>query len=267
VDDRQQMALAEQGIASVQFDEERWPEALDHSRRYYDIAKSISDRDGIGRGLIGQVRVLWRLGRYQEAERALEEAESISGPGGTTTPLAAFIADARASLSLSRGQFREAEVQARRVLAIPSAVPQTRASAKSTAGLALVQTGSTRDAKRLGAESVDALAGLSNRFDLAEAQLAFAQILFARGEPQEAQKQAQAALQVLEAASHKESAWRGWVILGLVHNRLGNSSQSVDDFRRATDLLTKLSRIWDAANFETYLTRPDIRIVRKSLKK
>ena len=45
------MALAEQGIASVLADEELWPDALDHYDRYYEIAKSIQDRDGTVRAL------------------------------------------------------------------------------------------------------------------------------------------------------------------------------------------------------------------------
>jgi tetratricopeptide (TPR) repeat protein len=267
VDDRQQIALAEQGIASVLFDEERWPEALPHYQQYYEIAKSISDRDGIGRGLIGRVRVLWRLGRYHDAEQALSEAESITGPLGTTTPLAALIAEAQSSLALSRGEFHEAEMQARRLLLIPSAVPSDRASAKSIVGLVLARAGSGREAKRLGAESVDALSALTNRFDLAEALLAFAQILLANGERREAQKQAQSALQVLEDAGHKEAAWRAWVILGRAHNQLGEPRQATDDFRNASDRLAELGRTWDARDLETYLARPDIRALRKNLPK
>jgi tetratricopeptide (TPR) repeat protein len=267
VDDRQQMALAEQGIASVLFDEERWPEALSHYERYYTIAESISDREGIGRGLFNRGNVLWRLGRYQEAERALAEAESIVGSRGTTTPLAALIAEARSGLALSRGQLREAEAQARDVWEIPSAEPKDRASAKWIAGLALAQAGSARDAKRLGAESVDALSNLPNRFDLADAQVAFAQILLANSEPQEAQKQAQSALQVLEPAGHKEAAWRAWIILGRVDSRLRGASQAVDDFRHASDRLSELGRTWEAGYFTTYLARPDIRSIKKRLPK
>ena len=265
VNDRQQMALAEQGIASVLLDEGRWPEALSHSERYYEIAKSISDRDGIARGLWNRANVLWRLGRFPEAERTLAEAESIPGLRGAPAPLAALIAEARAGMALSRGLLREAEVQARKVLALTLAAPPGRASAKWIEGLALARAGSVRDAKRLGAESVEALSGLSNRLDLAEAQLAFAQILLVSGEAEEAQEQAQSALQGLEATNHEEAAWRALVILGQVQNRLGESSQAMDDFRKASARLAEFGRTWDASDFKSYLARPDIRTLRMSL--
>jgi eukaryotic-like serine/threonine-protein kinase len=266
VDDRQQLALAEQGIGSVLFENERWPEALFHFVRYYEIAKSISDRDGAGRALVDRATALWRLGRYQEAEQVLAEAETIAG-AGSTTPLKALIAEAQSGMALSRGQLRKAEAQAQNVLSIGSAVPQSRASTKWIAGLALAKAGTSHDAKRLGAESVGELAALPDAFDLAEARLALAQILLANGQPQEAQKQAQSALQVLEDAGHKEAAWRAWVILGRVCGRLGETNRAIDDFKNASDRLAELGRTWDARNLETYLARPDIRDLRKSLAK
>jgi tetratricopeptide (TPR) repeat protein len=87
VDDRQQMALAEEGIASVLYLREDWPEALVHYERYYEIAQSIPDRDGTARGFAETANVLWHLGRYSEADQLFRDADKIAGSAYTLVGL------------------------------------------------------------------------------------------------------------------------------------------------------------------------------------
>lgn len=204
-DDRPQMAIAEQGVASVLLQQERWPEALGHYERYYELARSIPDRDGTGRGLVGRANVLWRLGRYREAEEVLAEAETLAGSALGSSPLAPLIAERRAAMALSRGSYREAATKARQILDMPAANAPTRADAKCVVGLALARSGAARDGRLLCREAMADIAARGDKFALADARLDMSEILLAAGEPQAAQEQVRLALEVFEAAGHREA--------------------------------------------------------------
>src|ERR1039458_3291079 len=107
--DRQQMALAEQGIAQVLFFQGDWPRALVHYERHYELATSNADRVGMGNGLVNRAKLLWRLGRYRDAEQLLAQAEKLSAKPGSDGRLVAFIAEYRAEMALSRGLFGDAD--------------------------------------------------------------------------------------------------------------------------------------------------------------
>jgi eukaryotic-like serine/threonine-protein kinase len=265
-DDRQQMALAEAGMASVLFFQEHWPDALSHYERYYELAKSIADRDGVGRALVSRANILWRLGRYQEAERVLAEADDVATQGGNSGPLVALIAISRSTMALSLGRLREAESQARKTLRMESILPKDRATVEWVAALALARAGSTTDAKRLGAESIEAFSKLQSNFDLAEARLAMSEILLANSEPKKARDEAESVIQVVEATGHNETAWRAWSLLGRAHSRLGEMDRAMLDYSRASSRLAALQQTWHSSSFDTYLKRPDIRGLRSGVK-
>ena len=262
VDDRQQIALAEQGAASVLFDEEHWPEALAHFRRYYEMAKSISDREGMGRGLVNQAAVQWRLGRYNDAQRLLAD-ESATSSNAIAPPLAAYLAETRAGLALSRGDFQDAEKEARRASTNPAATPGIRSDAEWIAGLAQARAGRIREGKRLAAKSIDTSSKLASKVDLADARLALSEILLLGGESVAAQDEAQAALEIFHFEVRNELGWRALAILARAKRQLGDQAGAAAYAAQASERLTDLGRMWNPDDFGTYLGRPDIRTLRR----
>ncbi|MFQ5569894.1 MAG: CHAT domain-containing protein [Rhodothermales bacterium] len=58
---------------------ERWQEAVDRFRQFYDVADSLDMPSFTYQALVRQVRPLRKLGRWEEAEQVLLEAQSLNG--------------------------------------------------------------------------------------------------------------------------------------------------------------------------------------------
>lgn len=258
--DRSQMAIAEQGIANVLQQQGDWPNALEHFRQYYEIAASIPDRDAIGRGLVGQAGILWRLGRYADAERELAEADSLAGMSGSTAELTVLIAERRAGMALSRGRYREAMDAARRTFEASSAAPTARSLARCFAGVAAARSGSPRLGKTLCEEGLGVLAKQVDRFSLAEVRLSLAEILVANGEAMAGLEQVRQSREASDAANHLESSWRAWLISARAYQRTGNDARARAAIETASARLAELRTAWGAENFNTYAARNDIRL-------
>ena len=91
-EDPNQMMTAEQGIASFLFQLDRWPEALAHYERYYEFASQLRVRASIGLSLLNRAKILWRLGRYPDAEKVLADARAFSAQPGSDNRLPSLIA-------------------------------------------------------------------------------------------------------------------------------------------------------------------------------
>ena len=258
--DKGQMGIAEQGMALILLQQEKWPQALEHFERYYEIAKSTGDPDASRRALLGQSRVLWRLGRYSDAERSIGDAQRPVPPAASDT-MTLTIADAQAGMALSRGKYAEAGTLARGLYEAKSATSADAAPAKCLAGLAVARSGSVAAGKSLCAEGVAVLAGQSDRFALADARIAFAEILLANGEHRAAAEQAQHAIEVIEPAGRLESSWRAWLIAARAYRRAGDSVRSSTAIEIARKRLGELRQSWPADYFDSYSTRPDIRLL------
>jgi eukaryotic-like serine/threonine-protein kinase len=265
VSDGQQIAIAEQGIASVLLIQERWTEALAHYKSFYESAQSIGDRDGTGRALEGTANVLWRLGRYSEAEQALEEANSVAGLTGKSGPLTALIAGRRSEMALSRNHPMDAIRYAKQAYSSPSATPQLRASALCVAGLALARARSFAEGKQLCSKSIEISANALDTLTLAENRLLLSEILWSAGELRDSVKQARLALMLEEAAGRKEIAWRAWVFAGRGYERLNERGAAQEAFRNASARLSELKVGLGPADFARYVERPDIRLLRSQL--
>jgi tetratricopeptide (TPR) repeat protein len=257
--DRTQMAIVEQGMANLLQQKDDWPNALEHFRRYYEIAKSIPNSDAMGRSLVGQAGVLWRLGRYPDAERELKEADTLAAKSGSASELPALIAERRAGMALSRGRYREAMDAARRIYESPSAPPVVRMLMRCLAGVAAARSGSARLGQALCDPGITAMVAQMDRFSLAEARLSTAEILVANGNALGGLEQARQAAEVSEAAWHKELSWRAWVIAARACERTGDRAQAKTARENSSAGLAELQKAWGAENFRSYTSRDDIR--------
>ena len=148
------MMTAEQGVASFLFQLDRWPEALAHYERYYELASQLRARGSIGLSLLNRAKILWRLGRYPDAEKVLAEARTLSAQPGSDPRLPSLIAAYGAEMALSRSLFPEATALAQKVLHMESATKQIQATVRCVAGLAKARAGSAQEGKRLCDEGV-----------------------------------------------------------------------------------------------------------------
>jgi tetratricopeptide (TPR) repeat protein len=257
-DDQRQMMTAEQGVASVLFQLDRWPEALGHYEHHYELANQLRVRASVGLGLLNQAKVLWRLGRYSDAEKVLSEARTLSAQPGSDSLLPALIAAYGAEMALSRGLFPEASALAQKVLHMESATKLLQSTAGCVAGLAKARAGRVAEGKRFCDEGVSMASGLGDQAALADNRLALAEILVAAGQARAAEEQARTALESSEPAGRKESVWRCWSILARAYRRDGDAIHAGEAAGRATAALAELQPLWGAADFDRYRQRRDI---------
>ncbi len=256
--DRNHMAIAEQGIARALFRNEDWPRSLEHFRKYNDIGRSIPDAETIGRSLVGEADVLWRLGRPDEAERLLSQVERLSLPIAIRAALAANVADRRAGIALSRGRNAQAAALARRVSEMPAAVPPMPALARCLAGVALARSGSAKAGRELCEKCLAELMKQQDRFLLAEARIDFAEVLFTDGETAAASNEIRQVLEVIDPPHRLESSWRAWIIGARAYRRSGDRVRAVEAFEAANSRLKGLRTNWGADYFNSYSARLDL---------
>ncbi len=256
--DRNHMAIAEQGIARALFRNEDWPGSLEHFQKYNAIGRSIPDAETIGRSLVGEADVLWRLGRPDEAERLLPEVERLSLPVSIRAALAANVADRRAGIAFSRGRNAEAAALARRVSEMPAAVPPMPALAMCLAGVALARSGSAKAGKEFCEKCVAELMKQQDRFLLSEARIDLAEVLLANGEAAAVANEVRQALDVIDPPHRLESSWRAWVIAARAYRRIGDRVHAGEALVAAKSRLAALRANWTADYFNSYSARLDL---------
>lgn len=257
IDDRQQMGMAEQGTASVLMRQDRLPEALAHYIRYHDLAVSARSRGAIARSLLSQADVLGQLGRFAEAERALDEAEPLTrdGAGALAAPMAA---QGRAELALFRSEWKNAAALARRSMEMPGLYAPSRAWSGCLAGLALARSGEAKAGTSLCRSALNGLAA-SGQSLTAPLRVAMAEILLANGDPRAAAEEIRSAVDLATASSGYELLWRAWALAARIYRRAGEPDRAREAAGEARRRLLELRSGWGAADAASYLARPDIR--------
>jgi tetratricopeptide (TPR) repeat protein/predicted Ser/Thr protein kinase len=258
--DQIQIALAQQGIGTVFESQERWPDALLYYREAYDAAKQSGDQLNSAYSLLDSSRILWQLGRYGEAQQALEAASP-----GASRGLQAQLDAVRCRVALSQRQFAVAVASGRRLLSQAGLSNEAAAEAGSVLGLALAATGARRDGVASTSEAV-ALAVKSGKPSLiAETGLAQAEALLAEGDARKALDTALAAQPELARTGREEAEWRCWLVASRAAAALGAGAKSREHANQASNLLAGLEQKWHSDSYSTYLARPDIQYARSQL--
>jgi tetratricopeptide (TPR) repeat protein len=265
--DRQQIMSAEQGMASFFFQTDRWPEALDHYEKHYELARQSGDYAATGIGLINRAKVLWRLGRYRDADALLKQAEAMMSQPARDSRLPSLIAGTRSEMALSQNLFRLAAARARQVIEMTSTTKTALAAARCIAGLAKARAGSVHDAKALCEEGISIASALGDQVSVMDHQLALAEILAAASQPRQAQEQARLARQSFQQAGRKESEWRSWVVEARALRRGGDPTRAAAASSQAAACLTDLQSLWGAPVFDRYRQRNDIQYYLREIKK
>jgi tetratricopeptide (TPR) repeat protein/predicted Ser/Thr protein kinase len=251
--DTTQIALAEQGSASVLLALGRLPAALTRYQAAYDADRQTNDKIGAVYDLLNCANLQWRLGHYDEARRALAEtSETVSRPVEILT------GTVRAGMELSLRHFPVAVSNARAVLAGPGVGAEFGATAQMILGLSQAATSATREAIASTAEAVT-LAGKSGSASaVAETGRAHAEALLAAGDSHRALETVMRAQQWFAQSGNQEAEWRCWLVAA-------QAAHSRDYALKAQQILLGLQQQWGADNYRTYLARPDIQFSRTQL--
>ena len=258
--DQIQMALAQQGIGTVLEAQERWPDALLYYQEAHAAAKQSGDQLSTAYSLLDSSRILWQLGRYREAQQALDAASP-----GASRDLRDQLDAVRCRMALSQRQFALAAASGRRLLSQAGVNNETAAEARGVLGLALASTGARRDAMASATEAV-ALAAKSARPPLiAETRVAQAEALLAEGDARGALDSATEARLEAARAGRQETEWRCWLVAARAAATLGADAKSREYAQQASNILATLEQKWHSDSYSTYLARPDIQYARSQL--
>ncbi|MEP6741430.1 MAG: tetratricopeptide repeat protein, partial [bacterium] len=265
--DQSLLALAHAERGSELADEEKFTEALDHLEQACTIYSTQGVQRSLGYNLNNRSDVLWRLGRYDEAQSLLTQSEAIANrPGGELKRLAVEVDLTRARIAFSQGRFSEAGTAAAKSLARGGDEFKNLAnSATILKGLAQCYSGSATTGKALISEAVNAVRELADPSDLAHAQLALSEAMLLSGDSQGAANNAQQAADVFTRLGQHESEWRSLLVAAQAMQNVGDKTKAREYGRRAKDSLSKLEQQWGGDNYKSYLSRADIQRFQKQL--
>jgi len=234
------LALAEEGIASLDLRQDRWPEAL----RMFDQARATFAASGNSTGAA-----------IDEVNVALMHA--LLGHKGTPAPSTQSLnanPDTAAELALVQGHFAEARAQAEALLskADPSD-RELRRAANLALGLALARSGAGARGLEACRRAIDLAHASGNPMREAEARLAAAEAALAANDRPDAAQYAAAARAYFESAKKPEALWRSCVLLLLS----GEGGAPVA--AQAANALGELKASWPGDEFRSYLDRQEIK--------
>jgi len=262
-----QIALSFGEIGAVLFEQERYPESLAQYDKSYAINKAIGNRIYVAYNQANRGDILWRLGRYDEAQQALGDALAIaSDPASGYKQLIPEIERTSAQRAMSQRRFSEAKSKAEHALALAgSEYKNVTIEAKYTLGLSQALSGAARDGKTNCEVAAKMATDAGDAALLSRAMLALAESALAQGDARSALEKAGAAQARFAKGGQQESEWRAWLIAALASQRLGDADQARQQLAQAKAVASQLQQRWGAEAFKLYLAKPDIQVYYKQL--
>jgi serine/threonine protein kinase/Tfp pilus assembly protein PilF len=265
--DQSLLALAHAERGSGLVEEQKFTEALGHLEQAGVIYSAEGPQRSLCNNLANRSDVLWRLGRYDEAQTLLAQAEAIANkPGGELKRLSVEVDLLKAEIALSQNHFPEAKEAAARTLEkAAKEFPNAATNAQLLMGLAQSYGGAAAAGKALAAQAFDKARQSADPATLAQAQLIFAETLLISGDLQAAGSNAEQAADTFIQLGQEESAWRALTLAAQASQNLGDKTKAREYALKARDSLSKLEQRWNAESYKSYLSRPDIQRLRKQL--
>ena len=254
-------------IGAVLYEQERFPEALEQYNQAFAINKPIGDRLGIAFNQANRGEILWRLGRYDEAQKALDEAVGIAtDPASGYKQLIPEIERTSAQQALSERRFAEAKVKAQHAISLAgNEYKGVTIEANYTLGLVLARNGSGREGQTYCENAVKMAADAGDAAWLSRALLALAESTLNAGDATAALEKATTAQDRFAKGGQQESQWRSLLLCALANQRLGNHDIAQQQLTQARGVLNQLMEKWGSEASQKYLSRPDIQVFYKQL--
>jgi tetratricopeptide (TPR) repeat protein len=254
--------LAEQGLATVYQAYGRLPEAVKQHERARQSAAELNDSDAVVRALVGLGTVLTRLGRYEEAEGTIAQADRVVENTPAVASLAVLVLNAKAEITLSRGNPAEAIGMLRRIFEAQTASGQLPQSARCTAALAMARSGQAASGWRLCQQALQALETIGDRFPVLEARMHLIEILLLARDMTRAADEATRAADEAAAVRAAETEWRAWALRAQALRHRDDEGARLAA-QRAGQLLAALA--WDPENLRSYTARFDIKALQHTI--
>jgi len=233
------LALAQEGLASLEVLQDRWPQALgmfDDARRAFE---AIGNSSGAATNELNVALMRAMLGH---AGGTLSQQAADSDPIGAL------------QIILLQERFGEARVKAEALLQSPEAGDlETRRGASLVLGLALARSGAGARGLEVCRKAFDLAREAGTPAAEADALLGSAEAALAAGDRAAAAGFAARARASFELAKKPESLWRACVLL----LRCGAPDPTIA--AQAATALGELKASWPAEEFRSYLNRPVIR--------
>ena len=210
VGDKSQEVIARYYKGMVLALQERYPDALSEFSNSSDIYKQLSNPTLTSYSLTHFADVLWRLGRYDETYKILDEASSLLGqPDEGNNPLFALVYQCYAEMALSQRKFDEALKKGRHALdAADKEDHDTIVESACALALAQVFTGAKARAKQSSQMAIEAAEQSHNGHLVSMAKLALAEVLLESGDGTAALNNALAAKESFARIGQPDSEWR-----------------------------------------------------------
>ncbi|HEX7317893.1 MAG TPA: protein kinase [Pyrinomonadaceae bacterium] len=266
-DDKEQASLAHEGLGIALWHQENYAMALEHFDVNYGAARALGLAPNIAHALANRGKVLWRLGLYEEARAALDEALAVASKA--EKPDAEMLARlhlANAQMALSLRQFGVAGSEARAALkAAGEKFDALAVEAHSADGLARALSGDARAGVTECAEAVEAARRTGSQRLISAALLALAEAKLAAGDARGARDAASEARETFKSSGQLDSGWRAMLVSALASEQFGDDATARADADAASSSLAGLEQLLGPDAYQHYLSRPDIRHDRERL--
>lgn len=261
------VAAAHSNIGSILgIDQEKYSEGLIHIDESYRINDRLGDTLGTGYDLMARGRLLWPLGRYDEARAALNKAFSIANhPDASYKPLLAYVYLSNAQMDLSESRFAEARRDSEKALELAgNRNKDVTIQAGYTLGLTQALSGAPKAGKSLCEEAVNNARKSGSPRLLSMSLLALAEVLLKTGDAKDALRNALQAQASFERYGQQESESHAWLIAARASDLMGNPS-ALGYAERAAGVLSVFLQKWDPDAQRLYQRRADVKSSRNQI--
>ena len=268
VEDPGQLSRSQAEIAAALSKQDLYPQALVRYTESYELNRYWSNPLNTSFALLNRADMLARLGRYADANKALDELKpflnQLSDDNKYGVIWSAWSYLIRAQMSLGDGRPDDAKAHCQEALRIiatgrmrtndPKAAVNTEVAVKATLGLAHALSGNSRLGLHLCHESITLAAANQQRStDDADVRLILAEVLLEIGKAKEALDTVQLVQRSLALQNRFESTWRLWLIAARASDRLGDSKGLSNSLSNARTSLEELKSKWGTDSFSSYI--------------
>jgi eukaryotic-like serine/threonine-protein kinase len=235
--------------------QENYPDALAHAIASYEIAGKLGKANWFGYSLADIGEMQRRLGRYSEATETLNRFDQLKDLPGD---LSAQVLMTRAEMALCLHDSAKAIDFAKSALKEAPNDSETRIHGQEVIGLARIRQGAVADGRLLCEAALRDPKLAGNPSLVSFTSLAAAEALVATRDTTAVTFAVEAAKR-FEQQGQRDSAWRSYGFAAWASKDLGNHATTLEYTRLADEQLKKLESSWLAADYRSYINRPDIK--------
>jgi tetratricopeptide (TPR) repeat protein len=264
LDDQAQAELAHGDFGLLLMKLSRFPEALQHFDESYRIANSLGLKRDVVFTVINRANVFWRLGRYDDARLAQREAAPVAERPGAPIGVSTGYLLSLARMALSERQFSEAQKKSAQALTLTGTLKRNAITATFTNGVAEVFSGASGGRVKCQ-QAVTTARQFGDPLLLSDALIMLAEAEFKSGDAPAALQSSVEAQELAARVGSLDTEFIACLAAARASARVGDSQKAGEYATRADKLLESLKQLWGDDNYNSFLKRPDIQILRTEL--